>query len=1339
MVSCNCDGCQAGGPHELATYQWRASILRSPKRLMISALLALVGTCLFLPPACSHTIYVTTAGKTTNDGQSWQTSKYPLQSAIDAAQSGDEIWVAKGTYYERLTLKDGVAVYGGFAGKEGALSERDFSANVTVLSASWKGSAVRIADCPSASTRIDGFTIKNGSGTLINNWTRGGGVCCTNSSPTIANNQIINNLDEYGQYGGGIYCSGGSPTISGNTISNNESYYGGGICCDCSSATISENTLTGNTRTAIYCTGNAQPLIVHNKIDNNCNDNHSGGGIWCDRCSPTITGNTITCNSGSFGGGICSIGGSPTVTSNVIANNVAEGYYRHGGAIYCGSGGAPVICNNTIVSNVATGDGGGIFIDGSSAEVTNNIIAFNSSGITKRSGSASMSHNCVYGNTTSDYTGLSAGAGDILSDPKLASVAYGNFHIQTDSPCVDSGQYDSRLVSSQDVDGEARVNPGTAKMDIGADESAGNTWVIAPRVVRVSNDGNDANDGSSWSAAKQHIGKAISAISGVGGAIWVKKGAYVENISIPAYVYLYGGFAGVESTLEERDWRMNLTAIEGQQQGPVTAFYVPGYLNNRIDGFTIRKGKPNPSDNATGIWCEYGSPVVCNNTITGNGNVNWAGGIVCLDCSPVIVNNAICDNRGSGINSHYSSPMIANNVISGNYAWWRAGGIQVTSGGIYGGNGPAAIVNNTIVCNSTSQRVGGISLTGETITGFPVANNIIAFNLSGIYSSGLPNLKNNCVYGNGVFDYEGVSRGAGDISLDPLLVNPVYGDVHIQPGSPCIGAGRLESVKPDWVDMDGEPRLTGDRIDIGADQSDGTSRTVIAQIVRVSPTGDDANDGSSWQMAKRTLQAAINGVGVQGGEIWAKAGIYNERITISSRVFLYGGFVGDETARMQRDWNTNQTIIDGQQNGRPVSFTAGGYLTSSINGFALRNGKANGGGGISCYRCSPAIENNKITGNTSVDSSGNGVGGGIYVADCSPWIANNVISGNTAGANGGGIACSNTITTLCNNTIVKNTAPKGGGALYGGSDGSPSLVNCILAFNSSAVMNTASMPVVNNNCFFENGTSGSNGIGNACVTKDPLFANLDGGDCHLLRSSPCIGAGWSQVRNLPQLDCDAQGRVYGTAVDIGADEWWPSLNASRNLEDGALIDVSGAAVTAVFPNAFYIESDNRAFGIRVEMEGYDLCTGMRTGVTGTMATNEHGERYINATKAPQLPGRSYVTPMGMSTRSLGGANLAYVQNTGAGQLGIAGGIGLNNIGLLVKVWGALKRTADGCFLDDGSGRLVKLILPEGVAVDPEWNFLSVTGISSCERTGNEVHSVLRVCGLADILPVGCVR
>ena len=63
-----------------------------------------------------------------------------------------------------------------------------------------------------------------------------------------------------------------------------------------------------------------------------------------------------------------------------------------------------------------------------------------------------------------------------------------------------------------------------------------------------------------------------------------------------------------------------------------------------------------------------------------------------------------------------------------------------------------------------------------------------------------------------------------------------------------------------------------------------------------------------------------------------------------------------------------------------------------------------------------------------------------------------------------------------------------------------------------------------------------------------------------------------------------------------------------------------------------------------------------------------------------------------------------------GQQGIIGAFGLNNTGLLVRTWGRI------------------------VERDPTWSYVGVTGISSCEKDGTELHSVLRVRTQSDIVP-----
>jgi hypothetical protein len=120
---------------------------------------------------------------------------------------------------------------------------------------------------------------------------------------------------------------------------------------------------------------------------------------------------------------------------------------------------------------------------------------------------------------------------------------------------------------------------------------------------------------------------------------------------------------------------------------------------------------------------------------------------------------------------------------------------------------------------------------------FTIADSIVAFNSSGICANyWTMSLAYNCVYGNVGYNFSGMSDPTGtkgNMSADPLFVRPAsagadgvwgtadddYGDLRLQAGSACINAGDPAYVPAGGeTDLDGQPRVMAERVDIGADE-----------------------------------------------------------------------------------------------------------------------------------------------------------------------------------------------------------------------------------------------------------------------------------------------------------------------------------------------------------------------------------------------------------------------------------------------------------------------------------------------------------------------------------------
>jgi len=173
----------------------------------------------------------------------------------------------------------------------------------------------------------------------------------------------------------------------------------------------------------------------------------------------------------------------------------------------------------------------------------------------------------------------------------------------------------------------------------------------------------------------------------------------------------------------------------------------------------------------------------------------------------------------------------------------------------------------------------------------------------------------------------------------------------------------------------------------------------------------------------------------------------------------------------------------------------------------------------------------------------------------------------------------------------------------------------------------------------------------------------------------------------------------------------PSIAGAKAAADGTSMDLPSATVTAVFGGFFYIEQDDRANGIRVTYSGAAPAAGQKVSVSGTVQTTGDGERYLQA-GAVTPGGTGSIAPMGMTNRAVGGGSTT-------GQQGVAGGVGVNNIGLLVATTGRVTSIGSGFFyIDDGSavtdgvGQGIR-VAATGLSLPTLNQLVRVCGISSC--------------------------
>lgn len=298
----------------------------------------------------------------------------------------------------------------------------------------------------------------------------------------------------------------------------------------------------------------------------------------------------------------------------------------------------------------------------------------------------------------------------------------------------------------------------------------------------------------------------------------------------------------------------------------------------------------------------------------------------------------------------------------------------------------------------------------------------------------------------------------------------------------------------------------------------------------VRPDGDDLADGTSWALARRSVQAGIASAFARtsthpGCEVWVAAGTYlpgpaaggsSERtrsFVLRSRVHVYGGFAGNEVRREQRDFAGRPTVLSGDVDGNGVLDDGNSYHVVEVDvpasdvtldGFTISGGNANGAdwasqqsGGIASVTSSTRIANCAFRGNSASSH-----GGASYLSNSAPTIEDSTFEDNSAFV-GGGLAIWGGPATIRRCTFRGNTATQGGGGIW--------------SYESS--------PVINETRFDENRAVRGGGIslesGAAVVTRCAFHAN----------EASTFGGGLLALKGPGRIeDCAFTGNV---ALDAG--------------------------------------------------------------------------------------------------------------------------------------------------------------------------------------------------------------
>lgn len=280
------------------------------------------------------------------------------------------------------------------------------------------------------------------------------------------------------------------------------------------------------------------------------------------------------------------------------------------------------------------------------------------------------------------------------------------------------------------------------------------------QTVYVKKDATGLNNGTSWQNAYTDLSKAIN--STTSGQIWVAQGTYfpttdlngqiptdakLNTFKLKLNIAIYGGFSGVETNLNQRNWTNYPTILSGNigdanlyTDNLIHVFsceYVNLNSTTILDGLTIKGGYA-VNDNGGGIYVNQttdGSFKLKNCILEENYALGYGGALYVFNSNPIIEDCIFRNNKayqGGGMYLYYSDATISNCNIDNNIAdnFPTGGYSSLVGGGIYIASYSSPEISNNSITNNFAKDEGG-ALVNESNYEVLFNNNIVSGNKSG--------------------------------------------------------------------------------------------------------------------------------------------------------------------------------------------------------------------------------------------------------------------------------------------------------------------------------------------------------------------------------------------------------------------------------------------------------------------------------------------------------------------------------------------------------------------------------------------------------------------------------